>query len=53
MKFFFFILSLLFVGLTIAGSGYVLSHQGTVNAGYAVVPMVFALTSLSLYRRKK
>ncbi len=36
--------------LTIAGAIYVIVSGGTVNAGYAVVPMVIALVSASGYR---
>jgi len=45
------ILSALFIFLTFAGAGYVLLHGGKVSAGYACVPMVFALVFLSLYRK--
>lgn len=47
------VLSIIFIVLTFLGAGYVLSNGGRVNAGYAVVPMVFALASLALYRQKK
>ncbi len=40
----FLVLSILFIFFTFAGAGYVLLHDGTVSAGYACVPMVFALT---------
>ena len=43
-------LSLLFNALAIAGAGYVLLNHGTVNAGYAVVPMVLGLSCLTCYR---
>ena len=46
-------LSVVFTGLTLAGAGYVLSHAGGANAGYAVVPMVAALACLALYRGAK
>lgn len=47
------ILSIVFLALTLAGAGYVLHHRGTVSAGYAVVPMVFALAGLLLYRKNR
>lgn len=47
------ILSIVFVILTFAGAGYVLFNGGRVNAGYACVPMVFALISISFYRMHK
>ena len=42
--------SIIFNTLAIIGAGYVLSQNGTVNAGYAVVPMVIGLSCLSAYR---
>ncbi len=47
------ILSIIFIILTFAGVGYVLYHGGNVNAGFAVVPMVFALACSAFYRNKK
>lgn len=47
------VLSILFVLLTFIGAGYVLYNGGKVNAGYAVIPMVFALASISFYRNRK
>lgn len=46
-------LSIIFIILTFAGVAYVLYNRGQVNAGYAVVPMVFSLTFTSYYRNKK
>ncbi len=46
-------MAILFILLTFAGAGYVLIHRGTVNAGYAVIPMLFALGFLQTYRRMK
>ncbi len=43
MKKLLIILSILFTVLTLVGCGYVIVNQGTVNAGYAVVPMLFAI----------
>lgn len=48
-----FVLSIFFVLLTFAGAGYVLLNNGDVNAGFAVVPMVFALASIALWRNIK
>lgn len=45
-------LCILFIILTFIGAGYVLINKGHVNAGYAVVPMVFALILSSAYRRR-
>ena len=53
MKTLILVLSMIFIVLTFAGAGYVLLNDGKVNAGYAVVPMVFALASAWLYRQKK
>ncbi len=53
MKKLWFILSVLFIVLTFAGAGYVLFNVGKVNAGYACVPMVFAVIFLSFYRKNK
>lgn len=47
-----FLLSVLFVVLTFAGAIYVLYHKGAVNAGYAAIPMIFALASMSFYRKQ-
>ena len=41
-------LSIIFIILTFAGVAYVLYNRGQVNAGYAVVPMVFSLTFTSV-----
>lgn len=53
MKRFAQILSIIFVILTFVGAGYIWYHHGTVSAGYAVVPMLFALVSILFYRQKK
>lgn len=47
------ILSVIFIILTFVGAGYILFNDGKVNAGYACVPMVFALISISFYRKCK
>ena len=44
------VLSVIFILLTFAGAIYVISSKGEVNAGYAVIPMVFALASMAGYR---
>ena len=41
------IITLFFTIITFIGAGYVLTHNGNVNAGYAVVPCLFCLISLS------
>ena len=37
------VLTTVFAVLCFVGAGYVLANDGTVNAGYAVVPMSFCL----------
>lgn len=44
-------LSIIFIILTFVGAAYVLYNS--VNAGYAVIPMVFALASITFYRSRK
>lgn len=39
--------------ITFVGAGYVLMNHGQVNAGSAVVPMVFAMAFLGIYRNIK
>ena len=46
-------LAILCTLLTFAGAGYVLIQRGAVNAGYAVIPMLFALCFTQTYRRVK
>ena len=46
-------LSIIFTILTFVGAGYVLCNGGKVNAGYAAVPMVLALVSITFYRNRK
>ena len=43
--------SVIFTILTVAGAGFVLLNGGNVTAGYACVPMVLALVSISFYRK--
>ena len=47
------VLSIIFIILTFVGAGYVIYNGGKVNAGYAVVPMLFALVSIGNYRNRK
>ena len=47
------VLSIVFVILTFVGAGYILFNGGKVNAGYACVPMIFALLSISIYQKYK
>ncbi len=53
MKKLFFALSILLILFTFIGAGYVLCHRGEANAGYAAIPMLFALLSINIYRQKK
>lgn len=49
----FLVLSIIFSILTFIGAGYVLINHGTVNAGYACIPLVFALVFIGLYRNSR
>ena len=40
------ILAVLFSALTFGGATYVLMNHGRVSAGYAVIPMVFAVACI-------
>lgn len=51
MKTLTFILTIVFVILTFLGASYVIVRHGQANAGYALVPMVFALASLTALKR--
>lgn len=42
MKKVLFILTILFVILCFVGGGYVIFSDGQANAGYAIIPMLFA-----------
>lgn len=53
MKKLFFVFSILFVLLTFVGAIYVVCHRGEANAGYAAIPMLFALVSMNIYRQQK
>lgn len=45
----YFILLVIFTILTFAGAIYVISNNGEPNAGYACVPMAFALAFSGLF----
>ncbi len=47
------VLSIIFIILTFIGTGYVLYNKGQVNAGYAIIPLLFALSSIAFYRNRK
>lgn len=46
------ILTFIFMIITFIGAGYVLMNNGYANAGYAVIPMLFALI-FSILQKKK
>lgn len=50
MKKLLLILPIVFIILTFAGAIFVLTSNGTANAGYAVIPMAIALACLVGYR---
>lgn len=45
------VLSIVFALLTLAGAAYVVTSHGQHSAGYAVVPMVFAIGFGSAYKK--
>lgn len=47
-----FIVGIFFLILTFIGDGYVIINHGEVNAGYAVVPSLWAVVCLG-YSRKE
>ena len=53
MKKILLILSIVFILLTFVGAIYILTSNGTANAGYAVIPMVIVLACLASYRTYK
>ncbi len=53
MKKLLLVLSIIFIILTFVGAIYVLTSNGTENAGYAVIPMVIALACLAGHRTFK
>ena len=44
---------IIFLVLTFTGGGYVLMNHGQVNAGYAVVPGIWAVICFGYYRSRK
>lgn len=53
MKNFYFVMSIVFLILTIAGAGYVLYRGGHANPGCAVIPMLCGLMMGAAYRNRK
>lgn len=47
------VLEIIFLFLTFTGGGYVLVNHGQVNAGYAVIPGIWAIICFGYYRSKK
>ena len=47
------ILGIVFLFLTFTGGGYVLVNHGQVNAGYAIIPGIWAIICFGYYRSKK
>lgn len=47
------ILGIVFLFLTFIGGGYVLVNHGKVNAGYAIIPGIWAIICFGYYRSKK
>lgn len=47
------ILGIVFLSFTIIGGGYVILNHGQVNAGYAIVPSIWAMICFGYYRNKK
>lgn len=47
------IFGVIFLILTFIGGGYVLINHGQVNAGYAVVPGIWAMICFGFYRSRK
>ncbi len=46
------ILGIVCLILTLAGGGYVMMNRGEANAGYAVIPSLWAILCFGYYRRK-
>ncbi len=53
MKKLLLILSVILTILTFAGAIYVLTSNGTANAGYAVVPLLFDIVCIGGYKAYK
>ena len=47
------ILGIIFLFLTFTGGGYVLVNHGQVNAGYAIIPGMWAIICFGYYQSKK
>lgn len=47
------VLEIIFLFLTFTGSGYILVNHGQVNAGYAVIPGIWAIICFGYYQSKK
>lgn len=47
------ILGIIFLFLTFTGGGYVLVNHGQVNAGYAIIPGIWAIICFGYYQRGK
>lgn len=45
------VLMVIFTILTFIGAGYVIINDGKVNAGYAVIPMVFGVVFSGLFQQ--
>lgn len=43
-------LTVIFIVLTFIGAGYVIASKGTVNAGYAAIPGIWAVICMNGYR---
>lgn len=50
MKRILFVLTVIFIVLTFIGAGYVIASKGTVNAGYAAIPGIWAVICMNGYR---
>ena len=46
------IFGIIFLILTFIGGGYVIINNGQANAGYAVIPGLWAAVCFGIYRRK-
>ena len=52
MKNILFGLSILFIILTFIGAIYVLKSGGEMNAGYAIIPMIFTIACINFLNNK-
>ncbi len=53
LKKIFLILSIVFIVLTWTGAIYVIYNKGQANAGFAVIPMLFAVFFVSIHNKTK